>query len=132
MIRAVRLSAMAAAALLSVSACGLVDRAEREVEDAASSGIERAIGDRVQRELKRAGIELEGRLDCDSDVDLKDLQDGVDGTVTCSGRTRDGDPVEASFDGTLSANGTCRGTVIVTVAGKEQVHTPETNICAQQ
>lgn len=118
--------------VLLASGCGLLDSAEREVEEAASSGIERAIGDRVQRELERAGVELQGKVDCDSNVDLKSLADGVDGTVSCNGKTRGGDPVKATFDGTLTADGTCRGNVVVTVGGEEKLRTPDTNVCAQQ
>ncbi len=121
-----------AALLAALSGCGLVDQAERSVEDAASAGVERAIGGRVQQELERAGIKMQGKVDCDSDVSLGNVADGVDGTVTCSGKTEDGDAVKASFDGTLSGDGTCRGSVVVTVGGKERLRTPETNVCAQQ
>ncbi len=127
----IRAHAIVLAAVLSLTGCGVADRVEREVENAVSSGVEGAIGDRVKRELEKAGVKLQGEIDCNSDVNLKNVADGVDGTVTCKGKTQEGQPVEATFDGTLSTNGTCRGTVVVTVDGQEKVRTPEQNVCAQ-
>lgn len=126
-----RFRAAALAGVVALAGCGVADRVEREAENAVSSGIESAIGDRVERELQKAGIELQGGVDCNSNIDLASLADGVDGQVTCNGKTREGQRVEATFDGTLSPDGTCRGTVVVTVEGKEQARTPETNVCAQ-
>ncbi len=135
MVRPHRTRSLVVAALLGPALVGcsdIADGARQRVEQVGAQAVEKAVEGQLRRELDRAGISLKTPPDCNSDLDLSNIADGAKGKVSCTATTRQDKAVNADFTGTFSADGSCRGTVLVTVDGKEEIRLPEANYCGGQ
>ena len=84
--------------------------------------MERALETVVERvvtaAVEEAGLALDGSPSCQADLSLDRVGRTASGTVACTGTTTAGLPVVATFEGSASVGGTCRGRLQVSVAGR--------------
>ncbi|NDL56262.1 hypothetical protein [Phytoactinopolyspora mesophila] len=110
--------------LLAVTGCSeITDRLSGSIDAAASRALEKGIQD----QLAQAGIELQGKPDCATDLTRSGTS--LAGTARCEARTTDGHAATATFDGTMSSSG-CTGTVTVVVEGRTVVNAAEVPDCS--
>ncbi|RJK92938.1 hypothetical protein [Vallicoccus soli] len=107
---------------------GAVREQAQRLSDRLADEAGAAVRDRVGAELERAGVRLDGPPVCDPSVDLSALDAAAQGRVDCTARTTDGQDVRAVFRGRFSTSG-CDGELVVTVAGRERVRTPDLQVC---
>lgn len=112
---------LAPVVILSVTACS--EQLDQATDDLASSALEQAVVD----QLERAGITLEDAPECSTDF----TRDGtsLSGGAQCDATSDDGASVRAEFDGSLSGSG-CSGSLAVYVDDESVAQVDEIPDCS--
>lgn len=95
------------------------------VRDIEGANAKEVLGERTVAELDALGIEIDGELDCSSDVNDDNVVAG-----TCTGSTTDGQSILTTLDGTIE-NVQCSSTVTISV-GDELVYDESDVDCLEE
>jgi hypothetical protein len=118
--RRLRTALVLAVAAVAVTGCS--EQIDQTVNDLVTAALDNGI----RAELENVGVSLDGDPACSTDF----TRDGatVTGDADCTGKTTEGQSVEATFNGTLSTDG-CDGSLTVLVNGETVVDVSEIANC---
>lgn len=133
-------AAFGLAGVLALAGCGLQDAANQAVDQAAdqakdaiggvtAEAASATVGAAVQQTLADAGYTITEPPSCTGDLKASGAQLGLGGEVTCSGETSTGSSYEAVFDGLITLQGRCPGSLAVDVEGDESLSLKEIDVC---
>lgn len=134
------LPGLALSGLLVLTGCGLEEAATTAVDDAASQAQDAVgqisadaatatVGAAVERTLAEAGYTLTEPPTCSSDLSASGARLGLGGQVTCEGETSTGASYEAAFDGLITLQGRCPGSLQVDIVGDPAVSIEKIDVC---
>ena len=132
--------ALALAGLLVLTACGLEETANQAIDEVASQAQD-AVGDlsvdaasatvgaAVEQTLAEAGYTITEPPTCSADLRASGARLGLGGQVTCTGETSTGAGYEATFDGLITLQGRCPGSLQVDIVGDPAVSLKKIDVC---
>ncbi len=123
-----------------LTACGLEDAANQAVDQAADQAKEAVgglsadaasatVGAAVERTLAEAGYTVTEPPVCSADLSASGARLGLGGEVTCTGEISTGARYEAVFDGLITLQGRCPGSLQVDIVGDPTVSLKEIDVC---
>lgn len=128
-------------AVLSVlTGCGLQDAANQAVDQAAeqakdavgalsADAASATVGAAVEQTLAEAGYTLTEPPACSTDLSASGIRLGLGGEVTCTGETSTGARYQATFDGLITLQGRCPGSLQVDIVGDPAVSLKRIDVC---
>jgi hypothetical protein len=134
------LGATVSAAVLLLTGCGLEDAANQAVDDAAqqaqdavgslsAEAASATVGAAVEQTLAEAGYTITEPPSCSADLTASGVRLGLGGEVTCTGETSTGAGYEATFDGLITLQGRCPGSLQVDIVGDPAVSLKKIDVC---
>jgi hypothetical protein len=79
--------------------------------------------------LAEAGYTVTEPPTCSPDLRASGARLGLGGTVTCTGETSTGDAYEATFDGLITLQGRCPGSLQVDIVNDPAVSLEKIDVC---
>ncbi len=128
-------------AVLSVlTGCGLQDAANQAVDQAAeqakdavgalsADAASATVGAAVEQTLAEAGYTLSEPPACSTDLKASGIRLGLGGEATCTGETSTGSRYQATFDGLITLQGRCPGSLQVDIVGDPAVSLKRIDVC---
>jgi hypothetical protein len=115
---------------LGTAGCtNVVDKAREAANSVTAGAAEATVSRAVDTALQQSGISLKSGPDCDSNLTTSVSKANVTGTVHCTGTTTDDHALDATFDGTVAASGSCPGTFTVLLDGTPKVDHQAVDVC---
>lgn len=138
--RALGVGATACAAVVLLTGCGLEDTANQAIDQAAdqakdvvgdlsADAASATVGTAVEQTLAEAGYTITEPPSCSADLSASGARLGLGGKVTCTGETSRGSGYEATFDGLITLQGRCPGSLKVDIVGDPTVSLKRIDVC---
>jgi hypothetical protein len=131
---------LALVGLLVLTACGLEEAATTAVDDAASQAQDAVgqipadaatatVGAAVEQSLAEVGYTVTEPPTCSPDLSASGARLSLSGQVSCEGETSTGASYEAAFDGLITLQGRCPGSLQVDIVGDPAVSLEKIDVC---
>jgi hypothetical protein len=126
--------------VLLLTGCGLEETANQAIDDAAqqakdavgglsADAASATVGAAVEQTLAEAGYTITEPPSCSADLSASGVRLGLGGKVTCTGETSTGAGYEATFDGLITLQGRCPGSLQVDIVGDPAVSLKKIDVC---